>query len=109
MDCVISKHEVTELRAYKAPPQAIGDSISAAMALIGHSPKDAEDWSVCQAVLWSGTFLRSMQDLNTWALKPKSIQYARKKLAKHSYQQVAGCSLAAAGIYKWANATAYSQ
>ncbi|KAL4226855.1 hypothetical protein ACF0H5_014834 [Mactra antiquata] len=101
----LKKADITEVKAYAAPPAGVIDVLIATIILLGR-PKSEQTWKFAQRELSSAGLNKKAAEIDYEKIPIERRREAMTYLSKYTYEQVKNCSMAAAAFYQWAHAVA---
>ncbi|XP_052808249.1 uncharacterized protein LOC128237084 [Mya arenaria] len=101
------KKDLTEVKSFAKPPQAIKDVLSACLLLLGDCEKISGDtWIQARKAMGASEWLKRIQGLDPDEVPDKKKKMALEILSKYDLDSVKAKSLAIASLYNWAKAVA---
>ena len=101
---LITKADLTEVKSLAAPPQAVKDTFSAVICLLGYPKNKAEDWGFAKKLMGS-TMLDELKNYKPKAMPAKKLDYIKGKIDGLSADSVKAKSCATVSFYNWAKST----
>eukprot|EP00041_Stephanoeca_diplocostata_P039521 m.1633795 g.1633795 ORF g.1633795 m.1633795 type:complete len:4492 (+) comp25411_c0_seq1:204-13679(+) len=105
----LNKNNLTELKSFASPPPICVEVVGAVMCLLAKNgkipPQKSRDWKSCKSFMGNvGEFLTALKDYDKENIPDKSLKEVKEKyLVMEGFDaaNVAGKSLAAAGLCSW--------
>ena len=101
---LITKADLTEVKSLAAPPQAVKDTFSAVICLLGYPKNKAEDWNFAKKLM-ATSILEEMKNFKPVAISSEKADFIRSKLDSLSEDVIKGKSRATVPFFIWAKVT----